>query len=223
MSAAFGSRGTPYDDRVAAGDALAGQLTHYAGRNDVVVLGLPRGGVPVAARVADALRAPLDVLVVRKLGLPRQPELAMGAIAGVDGDIEVVRNARVIARAGVDDATFAAALEAETRVLRSRERRYRGDRPACPVADRTVLVVDDGLATGATMRAAVTALRQRGPARIVAAVPIAAATVRDALRGETDEVVCPWTPAGFSAVGEGYRDFRAITDEEVQDLLSAAR
>jgi len=207
----------PYPDREAAGDALAAALRGYAGRQDLLVLGLPRGGVPVAARVAAALGAPLDVLVVRKLGLPSAPELAMGAIAGVGDEVEVVRNPRT--SASVDDATFDAVLADERAELRRRERAYRASRPAAALTGRTVLLIDDGLATGATMRAAVTAVRRREPARVVVAVPIAPADTCRELAEVADEVVCPWTPPGFAAVGQGYRDFRQTADDEVRQLL----
>jgi predicted phosphoribosyltransferase len=209
----------PYPDRAAAGDALAAELRRYAGRDDLVVLGLPRGGVPVAARVAAALAAPLDALVVRKVGVPGQPELAMGAVAGVAGGIEVVRNDRVIRRAGVDDAAFAAALRDEVPELRRREHAYRGDRPPAAVTGRTVIVVDDGLATGATMRAAVAAIRRQGPGRVVVAAPIGAGETCLALETAADEVVCPWTPGRFDAVSQGYRDFAPTADDEVRALL----
>lgn len=209
----------PYDDRAQAGRALAQQLPAYAGRDDVVVLALPRGGVPVAAPVAVALAAPLDVLVVRKLGLPRQPELAMGAIAGVGDRVETVRNARVLSAAAVSEQDFTAVRERELDELRRREQAYRGGRPALDVDDRVVVLVDDGLATGSTMRAAVAALRQRQPARVVVAVPVAAADTCVALRQQADEVVCTWTPDPFHAVGQGYLDFSATEDDEVRRLL----
>ena len=212
---------TPYADRHEAGRALADELSAYADRDDVVVLALPRGGVPVAAPVADALRAPLDVLLVRKLGLPGQPELAMGAVAGVGDSVEVVRNARVLDRAGVSPEDFEEVLRREVHELRRREQAYRGDRPAVPVRGRVVVVVDDGLATGSTMHAAVTALRHQHPARVVIAVPVAAGDTCDALRGPADEVVCTWTPEPFYAVGQGYLDFRPTSDDEVQSVLRA--
>jgi predicted phosphoribosyltransferase len=209
----------PYADRAAAGQVLAGELSAYAGATGLVVLGLPRGGVPVAAPVAAALGAPLDALVVRKIGLPGQPELAMGAVAGVGGDAAVVRNEAVIERAGVDGATFDRVLQQEAAELRRRELSYRGARPPAPVAGQMVIVLDDGLATGATMRAAVAALRHGRPARIVVAAPIGAVPTCAALAAEADEVVCPWTPSDFSSVGQGYRDFAPTSDEEVRRLL----
>jgi putative phosphoribosyl transferase len=211
----------PYADRDEAGRALAEQLTSYAGRDDVVVLALPRGGVPVAAPVADALRAPLDVLLVRKLGLPGQPELAMGAVAGVGQRVEVVRNDHVLQRARVPEEAFEQVYRREVAELRRREQAYRGDRPAVPVEGKVAIVVDDGLATGSTVRAAVAALRRQDPGAVVVAVPVAAAQTCEQLRSEADEVVCAWTPEPFSAVGQGYLDFRPTDDEQVQRLLSA--
>lgn len=212
-------RTSPYTDRDEAGRELAGRLTAYLGRDDVVVLGLPRGGVPVAAPVAAALGAPLDVVVVRKLGLPGQPELAMGALAGVGDAVEVVRNERVLALAEVSDEAFREVHDRELVELRRREQAYREGRPAAPVRDRVVLLVDDGLATGSTMRAAVAAVRRQQPESIVVAVPVGAADTCEALRRDAEEVVCGWTPASFGAVGQAYRDFRATGDEQVRALL----
>ena len=214
------TRNEPYADRREAGDVLAAALVGYRDRADVVVLGLPRGGVPVAARVAMALGAPLDVLVVRKLGLPFHHELAMGAIAAVGSSVHVVRNDAVIGRTGVDEVQFERVLHLETQELRRRESVYRGDRAPVPLSGRTVLLVDDGLATGSTMRAAVEAVRQAHPARVVVAVPIGAAATCTTLAADADGVICPWTPVGFFAVGQGYADFAATTDEEVQQLLT---
>lgn len=210
----------PFTDRTEAGRALVRALEGYADRDDVVVLALPRGGVPVAAPVADALGAPLDVLIVRKLGLPGQPELAMGAIAGVGDTVEVVRNPRVLDRARVPDPAFDEVYRREVDELRRREKAYRGDRPPVPVRDRTVLLVDDGLATGSTMRAAVAAVRQQGPARVVVAVPVASGDTCEALLELADDVVCAWRPEPFYAVGQGYADFRATSDDEVRSLLA---
>jgi len=212
----------PYPDREAAGRELAGQLTAYAGRSDVVVLALPRGGVPVALPVARALGAPLDILVVRKLGVPGQPELAMGAIAGFAEGVEVVRNDRVISALHVCDHQVEAVHRTELAELRRRELAYREDRPAIPVRSRVVIVVDDGLATGSTMTAAVAAARHQQPGRVVVAVPIGAADACAVLRQLADEVVCLWTPRSFGAVGQGYLDFRAVQDDEVRALLGAA-
>jgi putative phosphoribosyl transferase len=206
-----------YRDRRHAGQALAAELKEYANRPDVAVLALPRGGVPVASEVARALDVPLDVFVVRKLGFPGQEELAMGAIAS--GGVRVLN--REIA-AVVSDAELEAAAQRELHELVRREQRYRGGRPPLDVRGRTAILIDDGLATGASMRAAVAALRQRGPARIVVAVPVAAQQTCAQLRGEADEVVCAITPAEFFAVGLWYEDFRQTTDEEVQQLLAEA-
>jgi putative phosphoribosyl transferase len=209
----------PFADRRAAGRELATHLTDFAGSDDVVVLGLPRGGVPVAYEVARALGAPLDMLVVRKLGLPGHEELAMGAIAS--GGVEV-RNETVIASARVDDETIEAVAGHERIELERRERAYRGDRGPVDVAGRTTLVVDDGLATGATMRAAVDALRERGAAVVVVAVPIAAPAVCAEMGETVDEVVCLRTPDPFVAIGLWYHDFEPTSDDEVRALLDDA-
>ena len=189
-------------------------------RTPAVVLGLPRGGVPVAAEVARELGAPLDVLVVRKLGLPGQPELAMGAIAGVAGDIEVVRNDAVLAQAPVGEAAFQAVYVAEVTELRRRESAYRGDRPPATVEGRTTVVVDDGLATGSTMRAAVAAVRHGRPAAVVVAVPVGSPDTCARLAAEVDEVVCVTSPRGFTAVGQVYLDFSPTGDDEVRRALA---
>jgi predicted phosphoribosyltransferase len=211
----------PFADRTAAGRALAARLADRAGP-DVVVLGLPRGGVVVAAEVARALGGTLDVVLVRKIGVPWQPELAMGAIAAVDEDVETVREERVLARVAVNEEAFARAREREVAELRRREATYRPDRPATPLAGRPVIVVDDGLATGSTMRAAVAAVRRQRPARLTVAVPVASPFACKRIAAEVDEVVCLWAPASFSAVGQGYDDFRATTDEEVRAALDGA-
>jgi len=218
---------TVFRDREEAGDALAARLGHYArragapraGAADVLVLALPRGGVPVGARVARALGAPLDVFVVRKLGVPGHEELAMGAIAS--GGVRV-RNEEVVDKLRIDDATLQRAAEVEARELARRERSYRGQRPPPDLAGRVVILVDDGLATGSTMRAAVAAARAAGPARVVVAVPTAPASTCEELRSEADEVVCVTTPRPFRAVGYSYRSFPQTTDEEVRELLQAA-
>jgi putative phosphoribosyl transferase len=184
------------------------------------VLALPRGGVPVAFEVAKALGAPLDVFIVRKLGLPRYQELAIGAIAS--GGVRVL-NEELIRMAGVAQVDIEAITAAEERELNRRQRRYRGDRPLPEIAGRTVILIDDGLATGSTMQAAVTALRQEQPAAIVVAVPTAPPETCDAFRGLVDEVVCAVTPEPFYGVGLWYQDFSQTTDEEVHELLERAR
>jgi len=209
-----------FRDRVEAGDVLAEGLGHYAGRPDVLVLALPRGGVPVAARVAEALGAPLDVFVVRKLGVPGHEELAMGAIAS--GGVRVV-NEQVVGRLGLGEAVLDRVAEAEGRELARREQSYREGRGPPDLTGRVVILVDDGLATGSTMRAAVAAARLLNPARVVVAVPTAPASTCQQLRGEADEVVCATTPRPFRAVGYSYRSFPQTTDEEVTNLLRSAR
>jgi putative phosphoribosyl transferase len=206
-----------FQDRADAGRRLAGELGAYAGRDDVVVLGLPRGGVPVAAEVARAIGAPLDVFVVRKLGVPTAPEYAMGAIA--TGGVRVV-NEDVVQELGITDDVLAATAAQEQLELERREQLYRAGRPDPDLRDRTVVVVDDGLATGATMRAAVQALRAHAPREIVVAVPVAAHETCDALRDVADTVVCPLTPAPFTSVGEWYVDFEQLEDEAVRALLN---
>ena len=209
-----------FRDRADAGRHLLSRLGAYHGRPDVVVLGLPRGGIPVGYEVARGLGAPLDVFVVRKLGVPGQEELAMGAIA--TGGVRVV-NRDVVDALHIAPDVLDRAAEAERRELERRERSYRGDRPEPQVEGRTVILVDDGLATGSTMRAAVQALRQQRPARIVVAVPVAAFATCEELRREVEEVVCFATPEPFMAVGRFYDDFSQTTDEEVHDLLASAR
>lgn len=207
----------PFRDRADAGRRLAGMLRDFAHRDDLLVLGLPRGGVPVAHEVARALGAPLDVFVVRKLGLPGHDELAMGAIAS--GGVRLV-NDDVVSAFGVTEDEIARVAAREERELERRERLYRGDGPPPVVTGRTVLLVDDGLATGASMRAAVEAIRAQHPKAIVVAVPVAPAESCDALRDAADDVVCAFTPDPFDAVGLWYEDFRQTTDEEVHDLLA---
>jgi putative phosphoribosyl transferase len=209
--------GSRFADRAEAGRALAARLAVHAGRDDVVVLGLPRGGVPVAAEVARALRAPLDVLLVRKLGLPIQPELAMGAIA--EGGV-VLFNEDVLASGAPSPAAIDRVLVTEARELDRRVTLYRGGRPPLPVEARTAIVVDDGLATGATMEAAVQAVRARGAARVVVAVPVATEDACDRLRRVADEVVAARTPSPFYAVGAWYEDFEQTDDAEVIALLA---
>jgi putative phosphoribosyl transferase len=207
----------PFRDRTDAGRFLAKKLDAYAKRPDVLVLALPRGGVPVAFEVAQALSAPLDVFLVRKLGAPRQPELAMGAIA--TGGVRVLNEALVSALS-IDAADIEAVVAEEQAELERRERLYRDDRPAPAVRGRTVILVDDGLATGATMRAAAAALSQQQAARVVVAVPVAPAEACAEFRGEVDEILCGLTPEPFYAVGLWYEDFSQTTDEEVRALLA---
>jgi len=206
----------PFNDRREAGLELAAKLHHYAGRNDVVVLALPRGGVPVAFEVAQALDAPLDIFLVRKLGLPTHPELAMGAIAS--GGVRVL-NDDVVRWHGVSDRVIDAVAQAEQVELERREREYRQGWPLTELRGRTVILVDDGLATGSTMKAAVEAARQHVPARIVVAVPVGAPSTCEEVADITEETVCARTPQPFSAVGQWYRDFSQTTDEEVRELL----
>ena len=207
-----------FQDRTDAGRQLAEELLSYAGRDDAIVLALPRGGVPVAFEVAQRLGVPLDVFVVRKLGVPGHEELAMGAIAS--GGIRVL-NEDVLyvlpdAQSIVEMVT---AIEREE--LKRRERDYRGDRPAPEVRGRTVILVDDGLATGATMRAAAAALGQQGAAKIIVAVPVGAPSTCHEIKSVADAVVCLQTPGSFMGVGQYYEDFSQTSDEEVRELLAA--
>ena len=209
-----------YRDRIEAGKHLAAQLAHYENCDDLLVLALPRGGVPVAYEVAKALRAPLDIFLVRKLGVPGYEELAMGAIA--TGGVRVLNDdvvEQLFIPAGVIDSVSAN----ELRELERRERAYRGNRPEPEVRGKTVILVDDGLATGSTMRAAATALRQQSPARIIVAVPVSAPQTCDEYRMSVDEIVCATTPEPFYGVGRWYQDFSQTTDEEVRDLLEQGR
>ena len=208
-----------FKDRVTAGRLLAGKLGKYADRSDVVVLALPRGGVPVGFEVAQALHAPLDLFLVRKLGMPGQEELAMGAIAS--GGVRVL-NEDVVDALRIPQEVIDAVAAEEEQELKRREREYRGDRPPPQVRGRVVILIDDGLATGSTMRAAVAALRKQRPARIVVAVPVGAAETCAEMQGEADDVVCARTPTPFYAVGQWYNDFSQTTDEEVRALLEQA-
>ena len=208
-----------YRDRLEAGKRLAERLAVYAERPDVLVLALPRGGVPVAYEVAHALRLPLDIFLVRKLGVPGHEELAMGAIA--TGGVRVI-NEDVVSYLRVPGEVIDAVAADELRELERRERAYRGDAAAPDVAGKTVILVDDGLATGSTMRAAAAALRQQPPARIVVAVPVSAPQTCDEYRMGVDEIVCTVTPEPFHAVGLWYEDFSQTTDEEVRELLGRA-
>ncbi len=208
-----------FQDRSEAGRELAGRLSSWADNPEVVVLALPRGGVPVAAEVAIALHAPLDVFLVRKLGMPGHEELAMGAIAS--GGTRVL-NYHVVQTFDIPQATIDEVTLREQKELQRRESAYRGDRQAVPIRDRTIILVDDGLATGATMRAAVSAVRDHQPAAVIVAVPVASPdTCRD-LSPETDGIVCIHTPTDFQAVGQFYEDFSQTSDEEVRSLLAAA-
>jgi predicted phosphoribosyltransferase len=208
-----------YHDRRDAGRKLAGKLLHYADRQDAMVLALPRGGVPVGYEVARALGVPLDAFLVRKLGVPGHEELAMGAIAS--GGVRVV-NAETVHRLGIPDIWIDEAADREARELARREDAFRDGRPAPAVRGNTVILVDDGLATGSTMRAAVAALRRLGPARVVVAVPVGAAETCAEFRHLADEAVCLEQPEAFYAVGSWYDDFTQTTDDEVKELLARA-
>jgi putative phosphoribosyl transferase len=213
-------RTEPYADRDEAGRVLATHLGSYSDGHDVVVVGLPRGGVPVAAQVAVALRVPLDVLVVRKLGLPGHDELAMGAIAGMGGAVEIVRNNPVLNQQQISDEVFVDVYRRERAALREQESRFRQVRVAVSVRGRVVILVDDGLATGSTMRAAVLAVRSQQPDRVVIAVPVAPRATYEALREEVDDVVCAWIPQRFVAVAQAYLDFAPPSEEHVRQALS---
>src|SRR5437763_13459377 len=208
-----------FPNRAEAGRLLGLKLSKYAGRDDVIVLGLPRGGVPVAYEVAQALRVPLDVFIVRKLGVPGFEELAVGAIAS--GGVRVLNEdvARALPNA---DEIIESVTAKETAELQRREQSYRDGRPAPELRGKTIILVDDGLATGATMRAAVAALRQRGAAKIVVAVPVGAADTCREFEHEVDETVCVLAPEWFQAVGQFYEDFSQTSDEEVRELLADA-
>ncbi|HZS07907.1 MAG TPA: phosphoribosyltransferase family protein [Blastocatellia bacterium] len=208
-----------FQNRSEAGQMLATKLAAYARRTDVVVLALPRGGVPVASSVAETLGAPLDVFLVRKLGVPGYKGLAMGAIAS--GGVRVINN-DLVQLFRIPDAVIEEVTVRERQELERREHLYRGTRLTSSVRGRTVILVDDGLATGLSMRAAAMALRAQQPARIVIAVPVAAAATCEEFRREVDEVVCAFTPEPFSAIGLWYEDFSQTTDDEVRDLLERA-
>lgn len=203
-----------YQDRREAGQVLARQLMSYRGQPDLLVLGLARGGVPIAWEVASELHAPLDVFVVRKLGVPQWQELAMGAVASGGG---LVINDGLVKQLGIDDDTIAETIKRETAEVERREQAYRGDRPAPELAGKTVILVDDGIATGASMLAAVRAVR--AARRVVVAVPVGPPTLGNELRDEADEVVCASTPPQFEAVGQAFADFHQVSDDEVRRLL----
>ena len=208
-----------FRNRADAGSLLASQLTHFADRPNVRILALPRGGVPVAFEIAQALKLPLDVFVVRKLGVPGQEELAMGAVAS--GNVRIVQP-HVVQSLRIPQSVIEAVTAEEIRELARRERAFRGDRPSLDVRGHTIILVDDGLATGSTMRAAVAALRLERPERIIVAVPVAASETCQQLRNEVDEIICLKTPTEFQAVGLWYEHFPQLTDEEVRTLLSKA-
>jgi putative phosphoribosyl transferase len=208
-----------FRNRTDAGKYLATKLSKYAGREDVIVLALPRGGVPVAFEVAQTLNAPLDVFLVRKLGVPGHEELAMGAIAS--GGV-LVRNESVLSYLNIPENVLSGVTAKEQKELERRERAYRGNRPAPDLKGQIAILIDDGLATGSTMRAAAAAGRQQQPARIVVAVPVAARESCAELRDEVDEIVCGATPKPFGGVGMWYADFSQTTDEEVRELLEKA-
>lgn len=219
MDTSFHRRDVPFSDRAEAGVELARLLRTYAGRSDVVVLGLPRGGVPVAATVAEVLGAPLDVFVVRKLGVPGHSELAMGAIAS--GGARVINHA-LIRDIGVSAADVAAVIAAEEEELARREQLYRHGRSPLNVSGRTVILVDDGLATGSTMRAAAQAVRELGPSRVVVAVPVGTREACRDLERVADAVVCARTPSPFLAVGRWYLDFSETSDADVIAALQSS-
>jgi putative phosphoribosyl transferase len=209
----------PFENRAEAGQKLATKLARYANRPDVLVLALPRGGVPVAYEVARTLRAPLDVFIVRKLGVPGYEELAMGAIAS--GGVRVM-NDDIARNFDFPQTAIDSIVQREEAELRRRDRLYRGNRPAPNVHGRTVILVDDGLATGSTMRAAAVALRRMGPSKVIVAVPVAAPETCAEFRSEVDDVICFATPDPFMAVGAWYADFSQTSDQEVRDLLEQA-
>jgi putative phosphoribosyl transferase len=209
-----------FRDRTDAGKYLATKLLSYKDRQDVLVLALPRGGVPVAFEVAQVLRVPLDIFLVRKLGVPGHEELAMGAIS--TGGVRVL-NEDTVDYLNIPEHIIDSIAAEELKELKRRERAYRGNRPEPDVKGKTVILIDDGLATGSTVRAAAQALRQQQPARIIVAVPVAAPETCDEYRIGVDEIICAVTPEPFVGVGMWYLDFSQTTDEEVRDLLERAR
>ncbi|REF36247.1 putative phosphoribosyl transferase [Thermasporomyces composti] len=206
-----------YADRADAGHRLADELAEYAHRDDVIVLGLPRGGVVTAAAVAERLGVALDVFCVRKLGVPWHPELAMGAVA--TGGVRVL-NRDVVEQLGISPAEVEQVAQRERAELARREATYRGDRPPAQLEGKVVILVDDGIATGATARAAVVAVRRHQPAKVILAVPVAPPQAVEEFAGVVDEMVCPLTPPSFEAVGRWYTDFRSVSDAEVRALLT---
>ena len=219
MMSALAGRRPLFHDRRHAGRVLAGHLREYADRDDAIVLALPRGGVPVAYEVATALHLPLDVFVVRKLGVPGYPELAMGAIAS--GGVQVLNDA-VVSQLPDADEWIARVANEERKELERRELFYRDARPRPDLRGKTVILIDDGLATGATMRAAARALKQQGVTRLIVAVPVASPETCDEFRSEVDHIVCAYTPTSFAGVGQFYEDFSQTSDEEVRELLAQA-
>lgn len=209
-----------FQNRTEAGQALASLLSQYGDRTDVLVLGLPRGGVPVAFEIAAALHVPLDIFLVRKLGVPGHEELAMGAIAS--GDVRVL-NQDVVEMQQISDDSLEEVTQREQQELERREHLYRGDRPALPIQDQSVVLVDDGLATGATMRAAILAVRQQQPAEIVVAVPVGARQAYEQLSPQVDAVICTVMPERFNSVGTWYEEFPQTSDREVCELLQRAQ
>ena len=209
-----------FQNRTEAGQVLASLLTQYGDRNDVLVLGLPRGGVPVAFEIASTLQAPLDIFLVRKLGVPGHEELAMGAIAS--GDVRVL-NQDVVEMEHVSDTALEQVTQREQQELQRREHLYRGDRPILPITDRTVILVDDGLATGATMRAAVLAVQQHEPKEIVVAVPVGARQAYEQISPQVDAIICAVMPERFGSVGAWYEEFPQTSDREVCDLLQRSQ
>jgi putative phosphoribosyl transferase len=206
-----------FRDRRDAGQVLADELASYRGKDNLLVLGLARGGVPVGWEVASFLRAPLDVFLVRKLGVPQWQELAMGALA-IGGGIVV--NDNLVRNLGISDEQLQATIARETEELHRREIAYRGERPPVDIAGNTVILVDDGIATGASMLAAVRAVRAANPAQVVVAVPVGPASVCKQLGEEADDVVCATMPPEFEAVGQVFEDFHQVTDDEVRELLA---
>ena len=219
LHSVFTMAGRIFHDRTEAGRCLAARLAHYAGRPNLLVLALPRGGVPVAYEIAKALHAPLDLFLVRKLGVPGHEELAFGAIA--TGGIRVL-DQDVVSHLHISEVVIDAVSRQQQQEMRRRQRAYRGDRPVPRVNGRTVILADDGLATGSTMRAAVRSLRLRRAARIVVAVPAASPEVCEEIGKEVDEIICEITPESFEAVSLCYQDFSPTTDDEVRDLLERA-